>query len=323
MTFGKTTTVALAASAVLLWSAPGVARPTSIRGLAAQEVRLATIAHRIGVASASSCSTDEIFTGIVLHDLTRYDKRIRPAVSRAFSISTGFGVLGVVPGSAAAKAGLRVDDELLAIGSFTLEDRASFDLPKSYRRTDEFHSMVQAASKQGRTDLLVRRAGKDLRLAFVGERGCGGKLALTSSSTLNAWADGKHVVLTTGITDLARNDDEVAFIIAHEMAHNILGHSGDRRASHAFFGGGLSKRKRGEIEADSHAVRLMAEAGYQPTGGLSFLERARGHFGWNFSLDHPGFGRRLRVVAAEIGKSPTKVAFAALSNDVATVDSGR
>ena len=41
---------------------------------------------------------------------------------------------------------------------------------------------------------------------------------------LNAHADGKNVVINPGMVDFAANDTHLAFVIAHEFAHNIMAH---------------------------------------------------------------------------------------------------
>lgn len=301
--FGKIVTAASAAVAAVAMSSPASARPMSIRALAAQEVQLATIAYRIAAANAASCRTREAITGLVLHDLTRYERNLRPAVSRAFSLNGGFGVLAIVPGSVAAQAGLRVDDEILAIGRYGVDEAGAWQRDKSYRRMEQFRATVGAALKNGGADLLVRRGGALLRIPLRAQHGCGGLVTLTPSATTNAWADGRHVVVTTGMTALSRSTDEIAFVIAHEMAHNILGHSGGRAGSRGIFG--FARVRRGEIEADGYAVRLMANAGYQAAGGISFLETARRKFWWNMSLDHPGFGQRVATIAAAMRAMPT------------------
>lgn len=288
--------VTTVAAATFVFSSPATARPTSVRALAAQEARLATIAYRIAEANADACREPEIITGLVLHDLTRYDRATRPAVSRAFSLNGGFGVLGIIPNSAAAEAGLRVDDEIVAVGDLSVEDDTAESRRQSYDRMERFNDLVQAAPKDGRIQLLVRRSGSPLRLSLRAQYGCGGKLALTNSSTLNAWSDGKHIVVTTGMVGLSRSDDEIAFVIAHEMAHNILGHSGKGEERRGLFG--FSRIKRGEIEADTYAVNLMAKGGYKPSAGISFLESARRRLWWNISLDHPDIGARIRIVTA-------------------------
>lgn len=292
--FGKGLPAAAVATVALL-SYPAVARPTSIRAMAVEEVRLGTILYRIASANAGACAKPEVITGLVVHDLTRYERNIRPAISQAFSIKTGFGVLGIVPGSAAADAGLRTDDEILTVGPYTVATSAAEIQPRSYRRTEQFYAAIQKAlTYNNETELLVRRAGSFVKVPLRAKFGCGGKMALTSSSARNAWSDGKHVVVTTGMTDFSRSDDEIAFVIAHEMAHNILGHSrSDRRAREIF---GFARIRQGEIQADAYAVRLMSNAGYHPAGGIAFLENARRRLWWNISLDHPGFGQRIKII---------------------------
>ena len=41
---------------------------------------------------------------------------------------------------------------------------------------------------------------------------------------LNAHADGQNVVLYPAMVDFAKNDNHLAFVIAHEFAHNIMAH---------------------------------------------------------------------------------------------------
>ncbi|MBN8543495.1 MAG: M48 family metalloprotease [Alphaproteobacteria bacterium] len=41
---------------------------------------------------------------------------------------------------------------------------------------------------------------------------------------LNAHADGQKVVIYPAMIDFTRNDSQLAFVIAHEFAHNIMGH---------------------------------------------------------------------------------------------------
>ena len=67
-------------------------------------------------------------SGLILHDLTQYDLSVRPAVSRAFSLYDGIGVLDVVPGSVADQAGLEVDDEILAIDGRSIKDRRRLNM---------------------------------------------------------------------------------------------------------------------------------------------------------------------------------------------------
>lgn len=290
----------LAAAAGLAFAAPAGAAGLSVRTLAAQQARLATISYRMATANADVCRRPEMMTGMILHDLTQYQPARRGDVSRAFSLQSGFGVLQLVPGSAAERAGLRIDDEIVAVGGASVESGAAvWTGAPSYRRMQGFADLLQARLGAGSTELQIRRGGTIQHIVLAAARGCGGQLTLANSSGLNAWADGRHIVLTTGMNAFARSDDEIAFVIAHEMAHNILGHFGRRGAKMGIFG--RSSRDL-ELDADGFAVRFMGVAGYQPAAGISFLQHSQRRMWWAFSLSHPGFGSRIHTVATEIEK---------------------
>lgn len=54
---------------------------------------------------------------------------------------------------------------------------------------------------------------------------CNSKIVLKADAKgLNAHADGTNVVVYPAIIDFAKNDNQLAFVLAHEFAHNILNH---------------------------------------------------------------------------------------------------
>lgn len=50
-----------------------------------------------------------------------------------------------------------------------------------------------------------------------------------SQKGLNAHADGQNVVVYPAMVDFAKNDNQLAFVIAHEFAHNIMRHVDSQR----------------------------------------------------------------------------------------------
>lgn len=297
----------LAGALGVVTASPASAAGISIRQLGERQLRVATIGYRISAANARSCARPEMMSGVVAHDLTQYPVVSRPLVSHAFSLHAGFGVLQIVPGSAADRAGLKIDDEILAVGDASVEDQPAVDgARQSYTREDQFAGILSAALAKGPASLLVRRARQLLRLTMQGQAGCGGNVVLSTSSNLNAWSDGRRVMVTTAMMQQAANDDELAFVIAHEMAHNILGHAqNDSMGLFGLLGFGSARVKRMEVDADSYAVPLMNAAGYSPFGGIAFLEGASRRMWWSdLSLDHPSFGRRIKIVTAAIGRLP-------------------
>ena len=303
--------IVAAIGATLALSGTAQAADLSIRTIAAHEVRLSTIGYRIAVANAQSCSSPRMMSGLIVHDLTQYPLTARGAVSRAFSLDRGIGVLGVVPGSGAARAGLQVDDEILRFGNRSVETTIAWtQRASSYHRIDDFFASLAQALGDGPQRLLVRRSGQLVALDLAGRQGCGGDVKFVDSSNTNAWSDGRHVVLTSAIVNMTRSDDELAFVIAHEMAHNILGHlDKPGRVSRALLGKLLATHgSRGaESQADAAAVVLMRESGYAPEAGMSFLQSASRRMWWAVSLSHPGFASRIRTVASAIARDRLEV----------------
>lgn len=286
-----------------LFGTASAAAPLSIRQLGAEQLRLATAGYRVGAANARTCAQPQMLSGLVLHDLTQYQPTLRPAVSSAFSLHGGFGVLEVVPGSVAAKAGLRIDDEILRLDGASVDDpNAARTSRQSYQRLGRFSDALSAALRAGDVDLLVRRRGQLLHTTLQGEPACGGDTLVINASDLNAWSDGRHVFVSTGMMRLAETDDQLAFVVGHEMAHNMLGHASENEAHGllSLFGLGSARIRREETAADALAVPLMSAAGYQATAAIDVLQHARSALWWAVSLDHPGFGQRIKAVTSII-----------------------
>jgi Zn-dependent protease with chaperone function len=83
-----------------------------------------------------------------------------------------------------------------------------------------------------------------------------------------ASADGERVSISRPYLSLARNDDEVAFLLGHELAHNILRH----RAWLDKVGRSNVNSRIAERAADRLAVWLMANAGYDIAQAPAFME---------------------------------------------------
>lgn len=115
---------------------------------------------------------------------------------------------------------------------------------------------------------------------------------ILGSREVNACAlPGGWIFVTEGLGRLCQWDAaEIAFVIAHEMAHVIRGHAWDRVVGSAVFsalahrlGGPLGQLGREfldkaysrdrELEADAFALRLMNAAGYPHDGATRLLQR--------------------------------------------------
>jgi beta-barrel assembly-enhancing protease len=171
----------------------------------------------------------------------------------------------------------------------------------------EILDALEAAFADGSAAVEVRRAGAPLALRVGSEPGCATRFQLIPSRRLNAQADGRYVQVTTAIADYVADDDELAAVIAHEFAHNVLGHRArlDRanvsRGFFANFGNNATRIRETEAEADRFSVYLLDRAGYDPAAAVRFWGRF-GRRGLNFlgSPTHPNWRARIAMFEAEI-----------------------
>jgi len=115
---------------------------------------------------------------------------------------------------------------------------------------------------------------------------------------------GGKIVVFTGILPVAANDDQLATVLSHEMAH-ALAHHGSERVAREQAGGGKFTQLRydrfQEAEADHVGVFLMAFAGYDPEAAVDFWRRmarlAGGGEPPEILSDHPSHESRIRKLA--------------------------
>lgn len=138
------------------------------------------------------------------------------------------------------------------------------------------------------------------------------------SNQLNAhgFAGGK-VLLHKGIYwSLNLSDDELAYVIAHEMAHSLREHSRERWSTELLLGplariknGGQSMNVTLEQEADLLGLEMIQKAGYNPEAAISFWQKyqhestRRAQNGGHAPLmTHSFMQHRIEAIEARLGK---------------------
>jgi len=271
------------AEAAISQPRPATAQHSEGSTLRAPDLRVAAIGYRLALAGRDLCPMQGPVTGMQLHHLAEYERADRPAMIAA-GLGRGPGVLAVVAGSPAEAAGLRAGDVLLAVNGAAFPSPAAIAAnPKS----QIWRPLVEAAETllfdqlaRGPVTLNVLRAGETFPLTLTPRTGCLLRVRLAYSNQRTAVANAPYVVVSSGLLGLVRNDDELAFVIAHEMAHVVLGHGAELRAEGVPREGmarGLGKNgervRRTEREADQLGGRVMLAAGYDPARGALILPR--------------------------------------------------
>lgn len=301
---------ALAAAPMVVYAGTPHTEPASISpstGHIDQSLRLESIGFRLVQANAAQCDHPQMLTGLMLNNIGGYAAVDRPAVSEVYNLTYGFGVLHVVPGSGADLAGLAEGDEIIAVNGHDLSSFAPelIRAAASFDRTERFFDYLEAALHAGPARLEIRRTSGRASVEISGSQGCGGRFAMLQRSSSNAWSDGRYVAVTDRMMDAVTDDHELAFVVAHEIAHNILHHanrSSSIKRLFMQFGIGAAKMKASEMEADTLAVELIARAGYDLNAPERLLRRSSRARWMDLPITHPGISRRILIVRAAIAR---------------------
>jgi predicted Zn-dependent protease len=156
------------------------------------------------------------------------------------------------------------------------------------------------------------------------------------SKDLNAFAlPGGRIGFYTGILDLMENDDQIATVMGHEVAHVNFNHSGERYSQSTLAQTGLTVAqvavsgsehrdtilgvlgagavigvilpfsRRHELEADKHGLRYMHRAGYNMDQAVRFWEQMTARKGGaggppEILSTHPSDATRMAQLQREI-----------------------
>lgn len=296
--------------ALLSGTAPAHAEGTWLREA---DYRVATLAYRIATAAPRLCPRQGPVSGIAFHHLADYEATDRPAMAAA-GLDRGPGILAVVAGSPADRAGLRAGDVLLAIDGKAFQPpvaiAAAKDRRASRRLTDASETQFNDALAAGPVSLTLWRQGTTLTVRLEPRAGCLYRVRLANSAQRTAVAASPYILVSSAVVSLADNDDELAFLIAHEMAHVVLDHGAQLRAKGIprdgmarGFGRNGAFVRRTEDEADELGGRMMLAAGMDPGRGAMIVARmgaAVTMFGlFQTHADDADRIRRMRELSAE------------------------
>jgi hypothetical protein len=313
------TLAVLPAEASLAQAPPAAVAPTSQSTLRQADLRVAAVAYRLASSGRALCTERYPLTGMLFHHLAEYLPADRRLMIERHALDRGPGVLSVLADSPAARAGLIAGDVLLKVNGRSFPSPsliAAETQRKRWRRAVEAtEAQFEAQLRDGPADLLVLRDGREFTARLEPVPGCLGRVRLARSSQTNAFANNGYVIMTTAMLDFLRSDDELALVLGHEFAHNILRHPDVRDEDGILAGLGIkaSAMWRREEAADRLGLRLAAAAGYDLDTAIPFWKRYLRKYDWfpQIFRSHPSLRARERIAAEEIELIRRKAAAAA------------
>jgi Zn-dependent protease with chaperone function len=207
----------------------------------AEQQRLENIAYSMLKAAVPLCG-DRITTrsGLMVANLHSYERDYHEA-ARALGFTDTLMVVGIAKGSAAERAGLTTGDRIVGVR----ED----DAPTGRNAVRNFLARIAPPrAKRGQPALavaplrfMVQRSSAPtaatkndaVTIDVAEDTVCAYGAVAIKDDVLNAWADGKQVVLTTAMMRFAGSDEELAAIVGHEIAHNAMRHIDAKKTNSA------------------------------------------------------------------------------------------
>ena len=162
---------------------------------------------------------------------------------------------------------------------------------------DQENAIGKEMDKQISQDLRFTKERKfDLKgifnklMKYVQRKDINYNYKVVRSDEVNAYAiAGGFMYVNTGILDFLDNENEIAFVLAHEISHNEKKHC-IKRVQYAALASSIDPSfgeivqmaynmyslpysKYDEYEADENGVVLMEKAGYNKSGAVSFFDK--------------------------------------------------
>jgi predicted Zn-dependent protease len=173
------------------------------------------------------------------------------------------------------------------------------------------------------------RNGSNMSMNVPLTYACAFGIELGNTDMVNAYSDGHRVLITRGMMNVARSDDELAYVMAKEMAHNALAHAARQKTS-ATIGGIIDNLVRIhpdmstmvgtagvrpmpadlDIAADRLALYMLARAGYNIDNAPAFWQRLASQYPATvlngYTALHPATAQRISAMERTVADIRSK-----------------
>jgi hypothetical protein len=298
----------------------------ALRQLVSQQERLYEVAGPLMVNNAELCRDNaRNLLGFTAKNKYSYSGELTNAAQSLLGLGEQLEVVGVLAGGGAAKAGLREGDRLL-----TVEGLAIPSGPNAEREAAAL--LAPMARDRNSVSLTVMRNGSSRTLAVPLTYACAFSIEVGNSDNVNAYSDGRNIMITRGMMDVANSNDELAYVLAKELAHSTLKHPHRLRMNGAMSAVISNLRRVNpdpnaireaysrirpypadlDTAADSLALYMLARAGYDIDDAADFWKGLAAEYPQSASAHyttlHPSTAQRLTTINKTVAEIRSKKA---------------
>lgn len=285
----------------------------ALETMVTQQDRLYRVAAPLLINNVDLCRTAARgLLGFTAKNKWSYPGEYADAAAAVLGYDDALRVSGVLAGSGAARAGLRKGDTLVAADGKALPTGPGAETGAAG---------VFAPLVSGRTQLsmTIGRDGQTQVLKVPVTRACAMRVDLGNADNVNSYADGGRIAVTRGMIHFAGGDEAIAYVLAKDIAHNVLGHAAVARNTAAvgaiidnvtrvqpdqaqLAGAGNVKPLAANLEvaADTLALYMLARAGYGVERYKAFWQKLAAQYPASvpngYMAVHPNLAPRLAAI---------------------------
>jgi predicted Zn-dependent protease len=213
------------------------------------------------------------------------------------------------------------DIEQYLLGNFGVDVSVSDEMTfgkEFYEECIKNFEVIESGKDVQRLNTILQKLTNKIRTP----RGISYSITLIDTNMLNAFTTGGYIFVTTEMVKFCLNDDELACIIGHEIAHNELGHINDHikryKTAESYLGEGLGDfsaymgsilttplNQKDEAHCDMLGVDLAMAAGFKVCGCMALWKRMQekeGEYNQILTIlsSHPYSGKRAQCAKNHI-----------------------
>ena len=271
-----------------------------ISAMASASRRLHDISWRVFLKNKEFCREETIDAfGLMVGEQADLPNNMRNSYTKVFNMRPNniFPVIvSVANGAPAYIAGVKEGDFIISINGVAVKN--------------DLRSLLKKAAIKKAIELKLLRGEEHITVQIKSKEICGYAVQPLVSPFPTAYADGSKIFVTLAALNFIDDDSELAFIIGHELIHNVLHFKGSKVGEENFLPISINDkpviRKIGDVfvwessskesEADIEGLELSSIAGYDPFSAANYFRRLSIYLPEliedSFFRVHPGNARR-------------------------------